>query len=220
MVLRNQVDPTVQVDLKDQLVLTTLAHLKDQVLLVDLVFLCRPEDQPVRWDPLDQQILVAQSNLARRLVPVARRDPTVLLVLRGLLVLNCRTVPRVRVVLADLVRPLNPVVQCYQNFQMDQVDRPDHLAQLVHLDQEDQVVLVIPYLQFHLTGLVDQQLIQVALWILKVQIHRKDLVVRVVLKDQAVLVVQESPVDQFHPMVLHFQRLPGVLQVPQVQEDQ
>lgn len=44
--------------------------------------------------------------------------------------------------------------------------------------------------------------------------------VRVVLKAQTVLVVLGSPVDQFLQMVLHFQRLPEVLQVLQVLEDQ
>jgi len=38
----------------------------------------------------------------------------------------------------------------------------------------------------------------------------------VVLKAQTVLVVLKSPVDQFHQMDLHFQRLPEVLQVLQV----
>jgi len=48
MVLRNQVDPTVQVDLPDQVVPMILESLKDQVLPADLVVLCLPEGQTVR----------------------------------------------------------------------------------------------------------------------------------------------------------------------------
>lgn len=82
------------------------------------------------------------------------------------------------------------------------------------------MVLVVPYHQFHQMDLGDQEPIQAALWDLEVPIHRKVLVVRVVLRVQPVLVDLENLVDQFHPMVLHFQRLPEVQRVLQVREDQ
>lgn len=48
LVLKIQEDPKAQVDLSDQVDPTILVRLKDQVLPADLVFLCLPEDQPVR----------------------------------------------------------------------------------------------------------------------------------------------------------------------------
>jgi hypothetical protein len=48
MVLKIQEDPKAQVDLPDQVDPTILVRLKDQALPAVLVFLCLPEDQPVR----------------------------------------------------------------------------------------------------------------------------------------------------------------------------
>jgi hypothetical protein len=162
---------------------------------------------------------VVRWNLALRSVPVAQKDPTVLVVLRVPVVPNRRMVLLDQVVLMDLVHPLIQVHHSDQYLLPGQVVHPHHLDLLVHFDPEDQMVLAVLYHQFHRMGLVDQQPIQAAPWVLKVQIHQKDLVVRVVQVVQMVLVVLKDPVDQFHPMVLHSQRLPVVLEVLQVLED-
>lgn len=126
---------------------------------------------------------------------------------------NRRMVLLDQVVLMDLVHPLNQVHHSDQYLLPGQVVHPDHLDPLVHFDPGNQVVLVVLYHQFHQMGLVDQQPIQAVPWHLEVPIRQKDLEVRVVQAVQMVLVVLKSPVDQFHPMALHFQRLPEVLEV-------